>query len=233
MFYETVGKLELKDISDLHNYVRDAAGGNYVYLLCYPPHATRVRPFYVGIGQGDRVFAHENEAAKATSSGQKVDIIRQIQATGQQVLRYIDGVFPEMPWRREQELIDRFGLLKDGSGTLANEQRYAQSALKNGIELRKYAAEGNALPSNFIRRNARLVVGPRQPKSRRSVYGKIYSILETNPGVTGAALVELLLSVDFSGNATVYAQDGQVSRPWLAKYIDGGFYAKNQCIAEI
>jgi hypothetical protein len=77
------------------------------------------------------------------------------------------------------------------------------------------------------------VVGPWKPNNPTSVYGKIYAVLETNPGVTGSELVELLLSVDFSNNPTVYSQGGQVSKPWLAKYIDGGFYAKNHCIAEL
>jgi hypothetical protein len=233
MFYETAGKFEVKDISSLREYLRGVSSEYYVYVLCYPPAAERVTPFYVGVGQGDRLFAHEREAATATLGGRKGHVIRQIQASGNQVLRYIDSIFSEAPWRREQQLIEIFGLLKDATGVLANEQHYAQSTIAAGVELRKYAPEGDALPSNFIRRNSRLVVGPRKPKSASSVYGKIYAVLETNTGVTGSELVELLLSVDFSNNDTVYSQGGQVSRPWLAKYIDGGFYKKNQYIAEL
>lgn len=65
------------------------------------------------------------------------------------------------------------------------------------------------------------------------MYGKIHAVLERNPGMTGAELVELLLDVGFSSNGTIYAQSGQVSCPWLAKYIDAGFYAKNLCLKEV
>jgi len=101
-----------------------------------------------------------------------------------------------------------------------------------GIELRKYAEEGNELPSNFVRRDTRLMVGPARPANEDSVYGKICRVLADHPGVTGQELVELLLEVDFSGNRSAYTRGGMVSRPWLAKYIDGGFYAKNRCIQE-
>jgi hypothetical protein len=178
------------------------------------------------------VFSHEREADDAASVGPKVKIIREIRSRGDEVLRYIDGFFGASPWHREQELISQFGLLKDGTRVLANEQAYSPSALEGGVELRKYVRDGNALPANFLKRNVRLPVGPKRPRNPASVYGKICAVLEANPGVTGAELVELLLAVDFSGNSTVYASTGQVSRPWLAKYIDGGFYAKNLYIQE-
>ena len=233
MSYLTVGKFQVLDPAMLRKHLLGQEARYYVYVLCYPPADKEVRPFYVGIGQGDRIFAHEREAATASAAGTKIEVIRAIQSSGRAVLRYLDGIFAEVPWRREQELIEQFGLLKNGTGVLANEQQYAPSVSTEGVELRKYALDGNELPRNFIRRNARLVVGPRKPTSASSVYGKIYATLEKNPGVTGAQLVELLLAVDFSGNNSVYSQWGQVSRPWLAKYIDGGFYAKNQFISQV
>jgi len=98
-----------------------------VYLLCYPPDASAVRTFYVGIGQGDRLFAHEREAADLRISSAKALAIRDIQADGQDVVRYIDGLFDASPWHREQELIAQFGLVKAGTGSLTNEQEYAGS----------------------------------------------------------------------------------------------------------
>jgi hypothetical protein len=76
----------------------------------------------------------------------------------------------------------------------------------------------------------RLLAGPCTPAKMDSVYGKIYAVLTENPGVSGEELVELLLEVDFTGNRTPYTRTGAVSRPWLAKYIDGGFYTKNRFI---
>ena len=204
----------------------------YVYVLCEPPLEGNIRPFYVGIGQSDRVFAHEAEAKRPDSTGGKVEKIRDIWNAGGEVIRVIDGFFSREPWEREEELISLYGLIKDGTGILANEQRYSPSHIRDGVELRKYADEGNELPSNFIRRDVRLQTGPRSPSTPTSVYGKICGVLTANPGVTGAELVELLLNVDFLTNKTVYAKSGAVSRPWLAKYIDGGFYAKNRCIQE-
>jgi hypothetical protein len=230
--YNTTGKFQVLDESTLQNHLRVQSGRYYIYILCRPPSAMSVQPFYGGIGQGDRLFAHEREAQAVDADNPKLRTIRGIWASGCQVLRYLDGVFAETPWRREQELIAQFGLLKDGTGVLTNEQRYSPSFVVAGVELRKYAPDGNELPSNFVRRDCRLLAGPRKPKNPASVYGKIYAVLEKNPKVTGAELVELLLDFDFSDNGTTYTQSGQVSRPWLAKYIDGGFYAKNQCIQE-
>jgi hypothetical protein len=229
--YATEGKTRVRTVDDLAALL--SAGDHfYVYLLCYPPHGSTVRPFYVGIGQGDRLFAHEREAADPATTSAKVLAIRSIQAEGEEVVRYIDGVYDASPWHREQELIAQFGLVKSGTGSLTNEQEYASSFKVEGIELRKYAADGNALPANFLKRDVRLRAGPNVPRNPLSVYGKICGVLASTPGITGAELVELLLLVDFSDNNTVYAQDGQVSRPWLAKYIDGGFYAKNRFIQD-
>jgi hypothetical protein len=228
--YRTGGRTRIRNIDELRK-VLSAGNRFYVYVLCYPPDAESVRPFYVGIGQGERLFSHEREAVDPSFANAKMEAIREIQAAGEDVVRYIDGVFDSSPYHREQELISEFGLVKSG-GSLTNEQQYAASFQAGGVELRKYALEGNALPANFLKCAIRLKVGPNRPRSPGSVYGKICAVLELHPGVTGAELVELLMRVDFSDNNTVYSQTGQVSRPWLAKYIDGGFYAKNRYIQE-
>ncbi|MFC0711525.1 hypothetical protein [Azorhizophilus paspali] len=98
------------------------------------------------------MFAHEREAENSASSSAKATIIREIRSRGDEIVRYIDGFFTSSPWHREQELISEFGLLKDDTGVLANEQAYSPSALESGVELRKYASDGNALPANFLKR---------------------------------------------------------------------------------
>lgn len=230
--YDATGKTVVEDQRDLLRLLSNGVGPYYVYILCQPPAKLQMCPFYVGIGQSGRVFAHEEEAKLKTSAGRKVEEIRRIWDADQEVVRVIDDFFGQEPWAREEELINHFGLVKDGTGILMNEQRYSPSFVSDGIELRKYVGDGNELPSNFIRRNTRLKVGPRLPRNSASVYGKICRALEEHPGVTGGELVELLLDIDFSGSKSAYTKGGVVSRPWLAKYIDGGFYKKNCCIQE-
>ena len=221
--------VQIRSREHLVEVLATAVGRHYVYLLCYPGGGAD-RPFYVGLGREARLFAHEDDARDPIRTGSKVDVIREIWANGGEVLRFIDSFHSAEPFEREAQLISLHGLLKDGTGKLANEQRYAPGYRTGVVMLRKYAAHGNELPSNFVARDLKLCVGPQRPKSTASVYGKICAMLENHPGATGAQLVELLLEVDFSGIKSAYAQGGNVSRPWLAKYIDGGFYAKNRCI---
>lgn len=228
--YDCSGKREIRSPEELRSALAGARALYYVYVLCRPPRRPRMVPFYVGVGQRDRLFAHEAQARDSRAGGAKIDIIRSIWHARDQVVRFIDSFHTEYPWSKEEALINAFGLLRDGTGILANHDRYAKSATAEGVELRKYASEGNSLPSNFHSRDIMLKVGPRQPGNPRSVYGKICDVLRQHPGVTGEQLVELLLSVDFSDNPSAYTQSGRVSLPWLAKYIDGGFYKKNQCI---
>ena len=230
--YSTQDKDRIANHEHLSRLLAASHGRYYVYVLCKPSEDTDLEPFYVGIGQGDRVFAHEAEARESTLESRKLNQIRALWQSGQHVVHVLDGIYESEPWQREEELINEFGLLKDGTGILTNEQRYARSHCVEGSELRKYASDGNKLPQNFTKRNIRLKVGPEVPRSEASVYGKIYAVLESHPGVTGAELVELLLGVDFSRNKSAYTSTGKVSRPWLAKYIDGGFYQKNRYIQE-
>lgn len=217
-----------------------ASGGgpHYVYLLRVPDGEPKFgglgTPFYVGIGQGARLFAHEEEARDPLRSGAKVDMIRSIWAKGGEIVRTIDSVHTIEPWDREEELINLIGRLAEGTGPLTNAQTYARSLKLNGIELRKYAADhtasgdANAIPAKFKLRHTRLMAGPREPRSRKSVFGKIYTIAEANPGVTGEELVGLLSAVDFTGNKSAYTQGGQVSSSWLVGYIEGGYYRSDR-----
>lgn len=222
-------RIRINTINDLEQALDSAAGPHYVYVLCEFAEG-KDEPFYVGIGQGHRIFAHEDEARESNADNSKLQRIRMIWEKGGDVVRYLDSIHPTEPWDREAELINKWGLLKDSTGILTNEQRYAEVGIDGSVVLRKYAEHGNTITPNFKSRALRLLAGPRQPKSENSVYGKIFGILKEHPGVTGEELVELLLSVDFSNNKSAYTQMGEVSLPWLCGYIDGGFYKKNKCI---
>ena len=224
----------ITDGAELAQFVATSGGGpHYVYLLRIPDGEPQFgglgTPFYVGIGQGARLFAHEEEARDRARSGAKVETIRSIWAKGGEVVRTIDSVHAAEPWDREEELINLIGRLADGSGPLTNAQTYAPSIKLNGVELRKYAAghvasgNANAIPAKFKLRHTQLMAGPREPLSRTSVFGKIYTVAEANPGVTGEVLVGLLSALDFAGNKSAYTQGGQVSASWLVGYIEGAY----------
>lgn len=224
----------ISDRADLNRVIAASGGGpHYVYVLRMPDGEPNYgglgTPFYVGIGQGTRLFAHEEEARDPARFGAKVETIRSVWSKGGEVVRTIDSVHAVEPWDREEELINSIGCLAEGAGPLTNAQTYAPSLKLNGIEHRKYAAnhasdDANSTPAKFKLRHTRLMAGPIEPGSRASVFGKIYTVVEANPGVTGEELVSLLRNVDFSRNKSAYTQGGQVSASWLVKYIEGGYF---------
>jgi hypothetical protein len=61
--------------------------GNYVYALCDPRDGNKI--FYIGRGKDDRVLQHEWDAAKDGNTTAKLDLIREIQATGVEVEKVI------------------------------------------------------------------------------------------------------------------------------------------------
>lgn len=230
---------QITDRADLARLITASGdGAHYVYLLRVPdgkPSAGGFgTPFYVGIGQGWRLFAHEDEARDPARSNAKIEMIRSIWAKGGEVVRTIDSVHAAEPWGREEELINSIGRLAEGTGPLTNAQTYAPSLKLNGVELRKYAADhegsgdANAIPEKFKLRHTPLMAGPREPLSRTSVFGKIYTVAEANPGVTGEDLIRLLSKVDFTGNKSAYTQGGQVSASWLVGYIEGGYFRRDR-----
>lgn len=227
------------DRADLSRLIAASDSGPfYVYILRIPDGELKFgglgTPFYVGIGQGARLFAHEEEARDPTISSAKVETIRSIWKQGAEVVRTVDSVHAVEPWDREEELINSIGRLAEGTGPLTNAQVYAPSFKLNGVELRKYAADhaasgdANAAPAKFKLRHTRLMAGPNKPQSQRSVFGKIYTVIEANPGVTGEDLVRLLGSVDFTSNKSAYTQGGQVSASWLVGYIEGGYFRSDR-----
>ena len=229
----------INDRADLVSIIRASGGGpHYVYLLRIPDEETCYggfgTPFYVGIGQGTRLFVHEEEARDLARTSLKIETIRSIWANGKEVIRTIDSVHAVEPWDREAELINSIGRLTENAGPLTNAQTYSASVKFDGVELRKYAVDHaasgdiNTIPAKFKLRFVQLMAGPKEPRSRTSVFGKIYTIAEANPGVTGEELITLLTTVDFTGNKSAYTQSGRVSSSWLAGYIEGGYFRSDR-----
>ncbi len=230
---------QIIDRADLERLIaRSGGGSHYVYILRKPDGERRFggigTPFYVGIGRGLRLFSHEKEARNPACFSEKVETIRAIWANGGEVVRTVDSVHKIEPFDREEELINSIGRLAEGAGPLTNAQTYARSHKLDGIEHRKYAADhaafggANVIPPTFKLRHTRLMAGPKEPRSRTSVYGKIFTVAEANPGVNGEELIALLSAVDFSGNKSAYTQGGRVSSSWLVGYIDAGYFRNDR-----
>ncbi|MFH1891089.1 MAG: hypothetical protein ABIK83_00225 [Candidatus Zixiibacteriota bacterium] len=83
--------------------------GYYVYTLSDPD--TR-QVFYVGKGKGNRLFAHINEAVEDTTKSNKLDRIRQIHRSGNEVEFEIIrlGMSEKEAFEVESALIDFVGL---------------------------------------------------------------------------------------------------------------------------
>ncbi|SEQ52273.1 hypothetical protein SAMN05421693_1451 [Ectothiorhodospira magna] len=214
----------IKDREHLRQALAESRKQHYTYILREPGG----KPFYVGIGQGLRMFSHVEEAKDPERGGLKVEAIRNIWSQGGEVLHTIDGWHDNEPWVREAELIEAIGQIKHGTGPLTNAQDYSPSHVVAGVEVRKYkdvqGEDVNGIPETFKLKDVRLMAGPREPKTRRSVFGKIYTALEENPGVTGSELVSILLRLDFSSNKSAYTQSGAVCAAWVCGYIEGGYF---------
>jgi hypothetical protein len=59
--------------------------GSYVYVLI-DPRPSPPRPFYVGKGVGNRVFAHAHDAIRTPSNSDKLETIRSIHSEGRSVV---------------------------------------------------------------------------------------------------------------------------------------------------
>jgi len=231
-----MGMTLVTDRPHLRRLIADAGKEHYTYVLRKPDgtvcHGGIGTPFYVGIGQSMRLFAHVEEARQLENVGRKVEAIREIWQQAGEVIHTIDAFHDVEPWDREEELIRTIGQVKHGTGPLTNEQDYAPSVKIGGTEVRKYAADHvddvNNIPAKFKLGRVRLAAGPNMPKSRKSVFGKIYSVLEEHPGVTGEQLVRLLSHTDFSDNKSAYTQSGEACAAWICGYIEGGFFRSDR-----
>ena len=95
--------------------------GNYVYLYYDPRDAKRL-PFYIGRGVNNRVFSHLFEAESTASSSGKLERIREIWDSGEDVGIVIQrhGLEEEAAKAVEATLIEMFPCaenLVEGSGT--------------------------------------------------------------------------------------------------------------------
>lgn len=233
---DKTGEIVVADKAHLRDLLDRGGRSYYTYLLRRPDGVAcfngRGTPFYVGIGRDMRMFSHVAQARDSDRTGRKVDAIQQILRLGGEVLHCIDSFHDREPWDREEALIRIIGQAKHGTGPLTNEQNYAPSLKLNGVELRKYAGDHrgdiHSVPAKFKLRDTRLAAGPNEPRSRDSVFGKIFTVLDTHPGVTGLELVSLLSRIDFSGNKSAYTQSGDVCSAWLCGYIEGGFFRSDR-----
>ncbi|WP_137751683.1 GIY-YIG nuclease family protein [Sphingopyxis sp. L1A2A] len=227
--------------SELDQALAKGLGPNYVYILRHPDEVEKFggvgTPFYVGIGIGHRIFEHEKAASIASTTGRKVTAIRAIWAAGGEVARTIDSFDQTDLWHREAELVNAIGLLKDGTGTLTNEQRPPMSFTIDGIEVRKYSHRQSAaggprcIPSDFRLANTALVPGPNTQQSRTSVAGVIYSLVENEPGITGREVVERMMEMNWTKTKSAYTQSGSICAVWAADWVHGCcFHTKLQII---
>jgi hypothetical protein len=233
--------MRIRSLAELNDVLRTRAEKHYVYILRYPDdvpcHGDIGTPFYVGIGQRDRIFTHEEAALLRGEKSEKADAIRSIVKAGKEIVYTIDSFHFVDPFLPEAELIHKIGRKAEGKGTLLNAQTYAPSAKIDGVEVRKYAEQQaaaggfDALPEKFKLRNTKLVIGPKPQKSRTSVMGRIYSAVKEHPGITGEELVKLLQKEDYSGHKSAYTQSGIVCASWLVGYVDGAcFHPRAQII---
>ena len=119
--------------------------GHYVYVLVDP---RKGQPFYVGRGQGDRVFAHVNGTAKEDEDGNgdddamplKLSVIRKIKNAGLEPIHVIHrhGMSKEVAIEVEAALIDAIpGLTNIAGGHGSNERGPAHASQLND----QYAAQ--------------------------------------------------------------------------------------------
>ena len=214
---------------EIRNLLTENPNQYYVYVLKDGVGS----PFYVGLGQDCRLFQHEDEALGVGNNSAKCQRIRAIIQNGDAIDYEIDSFHAATPWHREQELIQNLSK----AHRLTNAQSYAPATETDGVVLRKYAdvydggAAVSAIPPDFPYTNTRLSIGPNRPGPRAKVYGRIHAILEAKPGITGAALIARLHEVDWSDVRSAYTEGrSRVSGKWLADYVRGGFYKKNQFI---
>jgi hypothetical protein len=91
----------------------------YVYILKKPDGT----PFYVGVGRGRRIEAHERDARCSTEKTHKLNVIRKIWRDGGAVVRVFDSYHHtnESATAQERDLIQSIGRCDLGTGPLTNQ----------------------------------------------------------------------------------------------------------------
>jgi len=114
--------------------------GYYVYLLIDPSGG---KPFYVGKGTGNRVFAHINDAINNPFTSDKLKRIRDIRARGDKVDHIIlrHGLTEKEAFEVEASVIDLLGIKG-----LTNEVAGHESQRRGKMNARDVIAQYNARP---------------------------------------------------------------------------------------
>lgn len=125
--------------------IRSAEKPYYVYLLLKPD----ATPFYVGMGQGERVFEHERHAKRPMNKSHRLNTIRAIWKAGGEVGVWIDSWYDTaaLAHSRERELILAIGRRDLGTGPLTNQTAGGDGCPELGpeaIEKMRVAATKNA-----------------------------------------------------------------------------------------
>jgi hypothetical protein len=115
--------------------------GYYVYCLVDP---RTEKPFYVGKGKGNRVFAHARDALEQPNATDKLDTIREIVNVGQQVDYVIvrHGMNEETSFAVESALIDFTGRFDFGLTNVVLGHKSSAFGIMTADEVQvKYKAE--------------------------------------------------------------------------------------------
>ena len=66
------------------------------------------------------------------------------------------------------------------------------------------------------------------PQKPTSVMGKVYAHVKANPGITGAALVQAMLAMQWQGHPSAYVVGGNVCALWCVGYVVGACSNKHK-----
>lgn len=145
----------------------------YVYLLVNPETNT---PFYVGKGEGNRVFDHLNEAKEGKKGTDKLDQIQAILKNNNEVEHVIvrHGLNEKIAYQIEASLIDVFRFIPSFNDFVSGNIQGGVNSIENGLmsseEIkRKY----NALPLDYIP-NDTIIININSSYKRASGKDKLY-----------------------------------------------------------
>lgn len=163
---QTYREVRVMAASSLLAEIRASKKPYYVYVLSKPDG----KPFYVGMGKGERVFRHEREAKAKTGKSRRLNTIRKIWRNGGEVQKSIESWHDtkESACRREVFLIGEFGRIDIGTGTLANLSAGGESP-EMGPEARKN------------NREAKRLFFARHPEARKKMSGVMSRRWKENP----------------------------------------------------
>jgi hypothetical protein len=146
--------------------------GYYVYCLTAPGSS---KPFYVGKGKGNRVFAHAAAAIKSDKSSSKLDEIRKILCSGRQVGYQIirHGLTEKEAFEIEATLIDYLRL-----HTLSNEVAGHEMNDRGQMTAVEIAAQYRAASARI--KEPLLLININRQFRRNSTESKLYKATRGN-----------------------------------------------------